>query len=110
VLGRLVRQQVGAAPQAADRAGDHDAAAPALHGEPAEGRPDAQEDTAHVHRHHPIELGDGQLGQRGERTGDARVEMVQVDPAELLDGRCHVRRHVVLDGDVGAYPGPLGGQ
>ena len=60
-----------------------------------------EEDAAEVDREHAVELLRRHLGKRRDRAGEARVEVVQVDPAEPLDGSGQVPVDVLLDGDVG---------
>ena len=79
-----------------------------LGGVPAERGAQSEEDAAEVDRDHTVEFVRSDLGEGREGACDARVQVVEVDPAEVLHGGGRVAVDVLLDGDVGRHGQTLG--
>jgi hypothetical protein len=78
----VVRDEVVAAAQAADRRRGDDVPPAALRAELPERRAEPEEDPGQVDADDLLEVGDGELLEGRERAGDPRVEVVEVDAAE----------------------------
>jgi hypothetical protein len=106
----VVRDQVGAAAQARDRGGEHDAAGHPLLAVLPERAAQPEEDAAHVDRHDPVEVGGVELGEPDGRPGDPRVEVVKINFSERTRGYVQVLSHILVPGDVGPHRGALAGK
>jgi hypothetical protein len=100
VLGRLVRDQVGAAAQRRDRRGKHDAARAPRGQVPAERPAQSEEDAAHVHGHDPVELAGREVGETADGPRNPRVQVMKIDSSERARGFFEVAIHLFFNGDV----------
>jgi hypothetical protein len=106
----VVGDQVGAAAQARDRGGEHDAAGRPLLAVLPERAAQPEEDAAHVDRHDPVEVGGVELGEPAGRSGNPRVEVMKINLSERTRGYVQILRHILVPGDVGPHRGALAWQ